>query len=189
MNKNDYTCVKAMQIVKQKIDKMSITTSTNIDTLSVSSPVTFSVLPKKDTAKQLMNRLAGIDTNQPNVRPMSADVEVSLFSNAIRTKQSFKEFWSTNCHAYPRLITLVHRYRIIPATSAQVKDARRETIGSDEFPVISWQQCSVLGSCHRLPPISCRFLCQIWIFGYDRRFHCVSRLSFRLSTKLSESES
>ena len=121
MNKNVY--IKAMQIVKQKIDKIPTTTSTNIDTLSVSSPVTFSVLSKKDTAKQLMNRLAGIDTNQPNVRLMSADVEVSLFSNAIRTKQSFKEFWSTNCHAYPRLVTLVHRYFIAPATSVASESA------------------------------------------------------------------
>ena len=56
------------------------------------------------------------------------------------------------------------------------------------FRVISWQQCSVFGSRYPLPLISCQFLCQIWIFGYARRFHCVSRLSFRLSTKLSESE-
>ena len=31
MNKNDY--IKAMQIVKQEIDKMPTTTSTNIDTI------------------------------------------------------------------------------------------------------------------------------------------------------------
>ncbi|CAF3013674.1 unnamed protein product [Rotaria sp. Silwood2] len=90
MNENNFA--KAMEIVKQKIGKISTTTSTTASTVSRSSPASYSVLSKKDTAKQLMNRLAGINTNQTNVRSMSADVEISLFSNAIKTKQTFKEF-------------------------------------------------------------------------------------------------
>ena len=90
---------------------------------------------------------------------------------------------------FSELYEIVALSNALKCNISQVKDARQETIGSDEIPVISWQQCSVFGSRYRLPLIPCRFLCQIWIFGYDRRFHCVSRLSFRLSTKLSESES
>ncbi|CAF1391925.1 unnamed protein product [Rotaria sp. Silwood1] len=121
MNKNDFA--KAMEIVKQKIGKISTTTSTTASTVSRSSPASYSVLSKKDTAKQLMNRLAGINTNQTNVRSMSADVEISLFSNAIKTKQTFKEFWSTNGHSFPRLAALVHRYCIVPATSVASESA------------------------------------------------------------------
>ena len=112
--------------------------------------------------------------------PCSNSFVESIFSN-------MKHCW--NDYRNRMNIELISSELKLRMNSTQVKDARWETIGSDEFPVISWQQCSVFGSCYRLPLISCRFLCQIWIFGYDRRFHCVSRLSFRLSTKLSESES
>jgi hypothetical protein len=124
MNQNDFT--KAIAIVKQKVAKMpTITTTTTTTTTagSLSSSTSQSTLSKKDAAKQQMNRLAGIDTNQSSVRPMSADVEVSLFTNSIKTKQSFKQFWSTHRHSFPRLVTLVHRYCIVPATSVASESA------------------------------------------------------------------
>ena len=63
-----------------------------------------------------MNQLAGIDPNQSSVRQMSADVEVSWFSNATKAKQNFKQFWSDHRHSFPRLVALVHRYHLVPAT-------------------------------------------------------------------------
>jgi hypothetical protein len=117
MNQNDFA--KAMTIVKHKVNKMS-TITTSAASLSSTSHTTLS---KKDAVKQQMNRLAGIDTNQPDVRPTSADVEISLFTNSIKTKQSFKEFWSTHRHSFPRLVTLVNRYCIVPATSVASESA------------------------------------------------------------------
>ncbi|CAF3687586.1 unnamed protein product [Rotaria socialis] len=63
LSENDLT--KAMEIVKQKIKKMPITASTTTTTSSLSSSLSppHPVLSKKHSAKQLMNRLAGIDTH------------------------------------------------------------------------------------------------------------------------------
>ena len=100
---------------------MSTTASTTTTTSSPSS--SHPVLSKKDTAKQLMNRLAGTDPNQSSVISMTADVEVSLFSNATKTKQNFKQFWSTHRHSFPRLVELVYRYCLVPATSVASESA------------------------------------------------------------------
>ena len=64
-----------------------------------------------------MDRLAGIDPDQSSVRPMSADVEVSLFSNATKAKQNFKQFWSTYRHSFSRFVALIHCYCLVPAAS------------------------------------------------------------------------
>ncbi|CAF4150225.1 unnamed protein product, partial [Rotaria sordida] len=123
LNKNDFT--KAMEIVKQKIKEIPTaatitiptTTTSSLSSSSSSSSPSHLVLSKKESAKQLMNRLAGIDTNQSNIRSMSADVELSLFSNAIKMKENFKQFWSTHRHSFSRLVALVHCYCLVPATS------------------------------------------------------------------------
>ncbi|CAF4032008.1 unnamed protein product, partial [Rotaria sordida] len=120
LNKNDFT--KAMEIVKRKIKEIPTAATITIPTtttssLSSSSSPSHLVLSKKESAKQLMNRLAGIDTNQSNIRSMSADVELSLFSNAIKMKENFKQFWSTHRHSFSRLVALVHCYCLVPATS------------------------------------------------------------------------
>ncbi len=113
-----------MEIVKQKIKTMSTTTITTTNTSSLpSSSASNSILSKKDSAKQLMNQLAGINIGQSNVRSMSAEMEVSLFSNAIKSKENFKQFWSTHCHSFPRLAALVHRYCLVPATSVASESA------------------------------------------------------------------
>ncbi|CAF1359117.1 unnamed protein product [Rotaria magnacalcarata] len=114
-----------MEIVKQTIKKMPITASTTTTTSSLSSSLSppHPVLSKKHSAKQLINRLAGIDTHQSSVKSMNADVEVSFFTNAIKTKENFKQFWSTHRHSFPRLVTLVHRYCLVPATSVASESA------------------------------------------------------------------
>ena len=122
MSTHDFA--RAMEMVKQKIKEMSTTVSTTTATLSASSSsLSYAVLSKKDTAKQLMNRLAGINPNRSSARPMSADVEVSLFSDAAKTQQNFKQFWSVHRNSFPRLVELVHRYCLIPATSVASESA------------------------------------------------------------------
>ncbi|CAF4382551.1 unnamed protein product [Rotaria sp. Silwood2] len=125
LSKNDFT--KAIEVVKQKIKEMPTTPSTTLTTTTTSSLSSSSpshlVLSKKETAKQLMNRLAGINTNQSRIRSMSPEVEVSLFSNAAKTKENFKQFWSTHHHSFPRLVALVHRYCLVPATSVASESA------------------------------------------------------------------
>jgi len=121
-----------MEIVKQKINNISTNVSTALTTttttpLSSSSTSSLSsshaILSKKHSAKQLMNLLAGINTNQSNTRSVSADVEISLFLSAIKTKDNFKQFWSTHRQSFPRLITLVYRYCLVPATSVASESA------------------------------------------------------------------
>jgi len=99
LSKNDFT--KAMGVVKQKIKQIptfasTTTTITTTATATSSSSPSPTVLSKKDSAKQLMNQLAGIDPHRSSTRPMSADVEVSLFTNAVKTKENFKQFWATH---------------------------------------------------------------------------------------------
>jgi hypothetical protein len=114
-----------MTIVKKKMEKISttITASLSSTASASSSSTSHTNLSKKDTVKLQMNRLAGVDTNQPIVRPMSADVEISLFTHSIKAKQNFKEFWCTHRYAFPRLVILVHQYCIIPATSVASESA------------------------------------------------------------------
>ena len=126
MSQDDFS--KAMEIVKQKLEQMSTTTSSSSTTttttsLPLSLPTSQMTLSKKDAAKQRMNQLAGIGMNQSNDRSITAAVEISLFTNAIKTKQSFKEFWSTHSQSFPRLVTLVRRYSIVPATSVASESA------------------------------------------------------------------
>jgi hAT family C-terminal dimerisation region len=113
---------KAIRIVKKKVEKMPTTTSTT--TTSSSTPSSSAIpVSKKDNAKQLMNQLAGINVIQSNVRPISVDAELSLFSNVIKTKKNFKQFWCDHRHSFPRLVHLVYRYCIVPATSVASESA------------------------------------------------------------------
>jgi len=126
LSKNDFT--KAMGVVKQKIKQIptfasTTTTITTTATATSSSSPSPTVLSKKDSAKQLMNQLAGINPHRSSTRPMSADVEVSLFTNAVKTKENFKQFWATHCHSFPRLVALVHCYCLVPATSVASESA------------------------------------------------------------------
>jgi hypothetical protein len=122
MNQDDFS--KAMNIVKQKVEKVSTTASLTTTTfLPQPLPTSQTTLSKKDAAKQRMNQLAGLDMNHSNVRSISAAVEISLFTNAIKTKQTFKEFWSTHNQSFPRLVILVRRYCIVPATSVASESA------------------------------------------------------------------
>ncbi|CAF0827262.1 unnamed protein product [Adineta steineri] len=130
MSQDDFS--KAMEIVKQKLEQMSTTTSSSSSTTTTTTTTTFSSLSlptsqmtfsKKDAAKQRMNHLAGIGMNLSNDRSITAAVEISLFTNAIKTNQSFKEFWSTHNQSFPRLVTLVRRYSIVPATSVASESA------------------------------------------------------------------
>ncbi|CAF4088679.1 unnamed protein product [Adineta steineri] len=128
MSQDDFS--KAMEIVKQKLEQMSTTTSSSTTTtttrssfLPLSLPTSQMTFSKKDAAKQRMNQLAGIGMNLSNDRSITAAVEISLFTNAIKTNQSFKEFWSTHNQSFPRLVTLVRRYSIVPATSVASESA------------------------------------------------------------------
>jgi hypothetical protein len=119
MSKSDFT--KAMAIVKKKIEKAPTTISTT--STQFPSSLFSTTVSKKENAKQLMNRLAGVGTNQLNAKPMSVDVEVALFSNTTKTNQTFSQFWSTHRQSFPRLVTLVHRYCLVPATSVSSESA------------------------------------------------------------------
>ena len=52
---------------------------------------------------------------------MSLDVEVALFSNTNKVNQIFSQFWSTHRQSFPRSITLVHRYCLVPATVIEIR--------------------------------------------------------------------
>lgn len=122
MSKNDFT--RAMSIVKKKVEKISTTNSATTTKLPLPPPPSSSKeLSRKESAKQLMNRLAGVGKNHSAARSMSADVEIALFTNAIKTHQTFQQFWSINHCSFPRLVTLVHRYCLIPATSVSSESA------------------------------------------------------------------
>ena len=54
---------------------------------------------------------------------MSADAEVSLFSNAIKTQQNVKQFWFVHHNSFFRLGELVHCYCLIPTTSVTSESA------------------------------------------------------------------
>jgi hypothetical protein len=54
---------------------------------------------------------------------MSVEVEVSLFMNANKANQTFSQFWCANRLSFPRLVPLVYRYCIIPATSVSSESA------------------------------------------------------------------
>ena len=127
---------QAVGIVKEKIQRMprsasTITTTTTTDptaattaVLSIpTTPPVSAALSKKDNAKHRMNPLAGVDGIQPHARPMTIDVEILLFTNKIKKHTSFQDFWVKHRASFPRLVYLVHRYFIIPATSVASESA------------------------------------------------------------------
>lgn len=123
-----------MEVIKHKIKNISTNVSSILNTTTTSPHILLPtpypsssssqvVLSKKHNAKQLMNRLAGISTNQSTIPSTSVDVEISLFLSAIKTKSNFKQFWSTHRNSFPRLLTLVYRFCLVPATSVASESA------------------------------------------------------------------
>jgi len=113
MNSNEF--FKATELVKSKMARISLAAPVNMPSL----PTLTTGSSKKQNAKQLMNRLAGfpINTSSCTTMSMSIDVEIALFINANKINQTFGQFWSANHLLFPRLVTLVHCYSLVPATS------------------------------------------------------------------------
>jgi hAT family C-terminal dimerisation region len=115
-----------MQRISRSASVITITTTTTDPTTGLSMSITAPVsaaLSKKDNAKHRMNQLAGVGVAQSQSRPLTIDVEIALFTNTIKTHTSFKEFWIKHRASFPRLVYLVHRYCIIPATSVASESA------------------------------------------------------------------
>ena len=124
MNTNDFN--KAKGLVKKEIEKIPTETSTSTNMSNTLAGSSFSTsISKKENAKQLMNRLAGSRTDRSNttLMSMSADVEVAVFMNTNKTNQTFSQFWSAHRSLFPRLVTLVHRYCLVTATSVSSESA------------------------------------------------------------------
>ena len=109
----------------------STITTINIDTTPTTpaglpmstTPSASAALSKKDNAKHRMNQLAGVRVIQSQSRPMTIDVEISLFTSTIKTHTSFQGFWVKHRTSFPRLVYLLHRYCIIPVTSVASESA------------------------------------------------------------------
>ena len=116
---------KAIGVVKTKLREMR--TSPSIATTTTTAPTLLPLpstgISKKGAAKEMMNRLAGTDTVTSGLTAIGGDTEVALFTNAIKTKLQFREFWRIHRSSFPRLVLLVHRYCIIPATSVTSESA------------------------------------------------------------------